>query len=129
MGNQTTSQILYDGNRNVVMQFTGVSDGADPESNVVKVDMSALNPVPKSVKIMKSNYDVQGGVVQLLWAAADPVPFALLEGHDQFDYESIGGMVNGGGDTANGNILLSMLGFEAGSTYTIKLEMVKKFAG
>lgn len=128
MGTQTTSQVLYDGTRNVVMQFTGVSDGADPESNVVKVDMSALNPRPASVKIMKSTYDVQGGVVQLSWAAVEPVPFLMMEGHDEFDYEKIGGMVNGGGDTASGNILLSMLGFEAGSTYSIKLEMVKKFA-
>ena len=126
MGNQVTSQVLNDGARNVIMQFTGVNDGSDPEQNVVKVDVSAMTPPARSVKLMKVTYDVQGGVVQLSWAANEPVPFLLLEGHDNFDYEE-SGLANGGGDTANGNILLSMLGFEAGSTYSVKLEMVKKF--
>lgn len=122
-----TSQLLYDGNRNVVMRFTGISDGYDGETNVVKVDASELTPAPKSLKIMEMSWTVSGGIVQLLWNADAPVPFANLTLVNNVDFDSIKGMVNGGGDTANGDILLSTLGFEAGSMYSLTLNMVKKY--
>lgn len=125
----TTSQVLYDGINTVAMQFTGNSDGADQEINVVKVKVSDLNPIPKSVKIVNAIYDIENGKVQLAWDADVPVPF-LIAGSgpgDDFDYKFIGGMPNGGGDTATGNILLSTLGFDAGSSYTVRLLMRKKY--
>lgn len=127
MANQTTQQVLYDGPRNLVMQFTGICDGQGDESAVVKVHMADLERTPKSVKIMGIEYDVNGGVVQLLWAADSPVPFAILSDFNDLDYTQMGGLTNAGGDTANGDILLSTLGFEAGSSYMVKLTMVKKF--
>jgi hypothetical protein len=123
-----TSQVLYDNTRNCVMQFTGIADGNDVENNVVKVDASELTPVPQSLKITEITYDVNGGIVQLSWAADNPVPFVNLMGHHTIDYAEINGMVNAGGDSANGDILLSTLGFEAGSSYSVLLKMVKKFA-
>lgn len=123
----TTSQIVYDGTRNCVMQFTGIGDGNDGENNVVKVDASELTPAPKSLKVTKITYDVNGGVVQLLWSADAPVPFVNLISVNEIDYGLTNGMPNGGGDTANGDILLSTLGFESGSSYNVTLEMVKKF--
>ena len=127
MAMQTTSQVLFDGPRNLVMQFTGISDGAGDEANAIKVHMADLNPVPKSVKVKKVTYDVSGGLVQLIWAADVPVPFLTLSSVNVFDYEKMGGQVNGGGDTANGDILLSTLGFDAGASYSVTLEMIKKF--
>lgn len=127
MAVQTTSQVLYDGNRNVVMQFTGVGDGMGDEVAAPKVRVADLTPIPSSVKVMKIHYDVTGGLVQLLWAATENVPFLTLGVCDSIDYETIGGMTNGGGDTASGDILFSTLGFDAGSTYSITIEMVKKF--
>ena len=123
----TTSQVLYDGARNGVMQFTGIGDGTGDEAAAIKVHMADLSPVPLSVKVKKIHYDVTGGLVQLLWAAAENVPFLTLGTVDTIDYEKIGGMLNGGGDTANGDILISTLGFDAGSSYSVTLEMVKKF--
>jgi hypothetical protein len=70
----TTSQVLYDGARNLVMQFTGISDGSN-ETAAVKVDVSELPPFAKSVKVTHMTYDVSGGMVQLLWAANEPIPF------------------------------------------------------
>lgn len=122
-----TSLTLYDGARNTAMQFTGIGDGNGDETNVVKVRALDLVPIPKSLKIMKVTYDVSGGLLQLLWAADAPVPFANLSAFNALDYTSIGGLVNQGGDTANGDILISTLGFDAGSSYTVTLEMVKKF--
>lgn len=129
MGMTTTSQILYDGNNTVVMQFTGVSDSAEQETNVVKVAVADLVPRPKTVKILRAAYDVSGGKVQMAWDADTPVPF-IISGpspSDECDYSFIGGMPNGGGDTATGNILFSTVGFDAGSSYSIKLEMRKKY--
>jgi hypothetical protein len=128
MGVQTTSQILYDGPTNVVMQFTGIGDGLGDEVAAIKVHMADLNPVPYSVKVIKLEYNVTGsGLVQFLWAASDNVPFLVLNGYDEIDYTFINGMVNGGGDTANGDILISTLGFDAGSSYSVKLAMKKKY--
>jgi len=127
MAVQTTSQVLHDGARNLVMQFTGICDGLGDEAAAIKVRMADLSPVPLSVKVRKVHYDVSGGLVQLLWAATENVPFLTLSGFDTIKYNFIGGMKNGGGDTANGDILLSTLGFDAGSTYSITLEMVKKY--
>jgi hypothetical protein len=123
----TTSQILHDGPRRLVMQFTGISDGQGDESNAIKVHVADLLPVPKSVSVTKVTYDVSGGLLQLLWAADVPVPFLTLSSVNIIDYTAIGGMTNGGGDTANGDILISTLGFDAGASYSVVLEMNKKF--
>lgn len=128
MAISATVQVLHDGARNVVMQFTGVSDGGPGETNVVKVDVSELVPPPRSVKIKRiANYDVSGGLLQMSWGADDPVPFLELANVNGISYEGIGGLKNGGGDTATGDILFTTLGFEAGSSYSVTLEMTKKF--
>ena len=127
MAVQATSQVLYDGITNVIMQFTGVGDGQGDETAAIKVHMADLNPVPFSVKIRNVQYDISSGLVQLLWAAAENVPFLTLSGYNTIDYQDMGGMVNGSGDTANGDILISTLGFDAGSTYSVLLEMKKKY--
>ena len=125
----STSQLLHDGERNVVMQFTGRSDSEGQESNVVKVDVSELVPPCKSVKIGKVTFDVSGGLVILSWAADENVPFLNLSGANIIDYTKIGGLRNGADDTATGDILLSTSGFDFGSAYSITIEMTKKTVG
>lgn len=127
MSVQTTSQVLHDGIKNVVMQFTGIGDGMGDEVAAIKIRMSDLTPVPSSVKVKCLSYDISGGLVQLLWEADENQPFLTLSGCYDKDYKKIGGIPNGGGDTATGDILFSTMGFDAGSTYSITLEMVKKY--
>lgn len=122
----TTSRVLHDGVRNLVMQFTGRSDGEGQETDVVKVDVSELTPPCESVRVQKITYDVFGGLVKLLWAADEPVEFLLLSGQNVIDYSKISGLKNGADDTATGDILLTTSGFAAGDSYTITLEMTKK---
>ena len=124
---QTTSQILYDGAKNVVMQFTGVNDGSGGETLVTKVDVAALNPVPDTVKITEIEYEVSGGIVRMYWDADDPVEFLDLSSVGEFEYCDIGGLVNAGGAGRTGNIKFSTIGFDSGSSYSIKLTMKKKF--
>jgi|ERR1700752_773868 len=122
-----TSDTLYDGVRNAVMQFTGVSDGSGQETGVIKVDVSQLNPPPVSVKVNRIEYDVNGGNVKLSWDADSDVDFAILSGQNVLEYCNINGLVNSAGEGKTGDILLSTLGFEENSSYTIKLHLIKKF--
>lgn len=122
-----TSAILQDGRRNAVVQLTGISDGSGQEIGEVKVDMSDLNPSPKSVKVNRIQYDVNGGDVKLSWDGDVDIDFAVLTGRNTLDYCKINGMVNSADDPKSGNILLSTLGFELNSSYTIKLDLIKKY--
>ena len=128
----TTSQLLHDGPRNVVMQFTGFVDVNDSgqESLVRKVDVSDLPTPCSSVKILRLQYEVSGGLVRLFWDATDsPVQFLeLAAGGNVLDYNRIAGLKNGAEpEVRTGDILLSTLGFEVGSTYSLLLEMQKKY--
>lgn len=122
---QTTQQTLHNGARNAVIQATGVSDGSGSENHVVKVDVSDLGA--SAVSVRKISYNIGYGLVGLSWDALTPVDFAMLpDGHGELDYRSIGGLKNGGGAGATGDILLTTTGFELGSSYTITFELVKK---
>lgn len=124
---QTTSQLLYDGVRNLAMQFTGVHDGSGGETLVTKVDVAELTPIPDTVKITEIEYEVSGGLLRMYWDADDPVEFLALAGVGSFDYRDFGGMVNAGGFGRTGNIKFSTIGFDSGSSYSVKLTMKKKF--
>lgn len=122
-----TSAVLHDGKRNAVMQFTGVSDGSGQEVGAVKVDVSELNPPPVTVKVKRIEYDVNGGDVKLSWDADEDIDFAVLSGQNVLDYCNINGMVNSANSGKTGDILLSTLGFAENSSYTIKLDLIKKY--
>lgn len=125
MAMMTTNRTLYDGRKNVVVQLTGISDGMGGETNVIKVDASELSPPAKSLAIKKITYDVSGGLVQLLRDAIDPIQIYTLSSVNEIDLSLVNGST-GGDDTSNGDILLTTLGFDAGSAYNITLEMRKK---
>ena len=126
-----TTQVLHDGVRNVVMQLNGVANadaGPNSETNAVKVDVSELIPAgDRQLKMRKIGYNVAGGSVHLIWAGDDPTPFAVLSGQGELDYLFVGGARNPGSQEplTSGDILLSTIGFESGSSYSIHLEMVK----
>ena len=110
------------------MRFTGISDGDSQETAVVKVDASALNPAPETIKILKWSYDVYGGLLHLLWASEidPPTEFAALSSANIGDFCKQGGLYAVGVENPSGDILFSTTGFGAGDSYDITLEMVKK---
>lgn len=122
-----TSAVLHDGVRNTVMQFTGVSDGTGQETGVAKVEVSQLSPPPVTVKINRIEYDINGGSVKLSWDADEDKDFAILSGQGFMEYCNINGLVNSAGQGRTGDILLSTLGFEENSSYTLKFDLIKKF--
>ena len=129
MAIETTAQILHDGQRNLTMQFTGRHDGiGGQETKVRKVDVSALAPPCDTVKIVKITYEVSGGILQMYWDDVAPVLFQELAGNSIIDYGRIGGMVNGADPASrSGDILFSTVGFDAGSSYSVTIQMKKKF--
>ena len=127
MAMTVTSKVLYEGVRNITMQFTGTSDGSGDEDLVTKVDVSVLNPPCKRVAIEKITYDVAYGILKMFWDALTPVEFMSLGTAGVFDYDKIGGLQNTPfEEDVTGDILFSTEGFELNSTYAITLEMVKK---
>lgn len=128
MPNQVTSRIILDGIRRATVQFTGIGDGSgNQEANVKKVDVSLLNPVGSvHMKVRAIKYDVYGGVVVLSWDAPAPLPFLTLSNAaDHVDYSGFGGIHSDQVPGATGSILLSTIGFDIGSTYTITIDLVK----
>lgn len=121
-----TTQVIEQGPRNYIVQWTGVSDGTGNENKVVKVDVSQLTPPCGSVKIMAIQGTVSFGIVELYWDALVPKKFAELADQIDTDYCKSGGLTNNAGIGKTGDILLSTVGFELNSTYNLYIEMVKK---
>jgi hypothetical protein len=125
MADAVTSQTLVDGERNVVMKFTNLSDGTG-ESAVLKVDVSALSGSPSSVSIQRIIYSVFGMNVTLLWDATTDVRIVELGGNTgTLDFCSFGGLQNNAGAGVTGDILLTTTGHTSGDSYSIILEMRK----
>lgn len=125
MADAVTSQILVDGERNVVMKFTNISDGTG-EANALKVDVSTLAGAPSSVKITEIEYDISGMQVELLWDATTKVPaFILSQGQQHLSFKKVGGIINNAGAGVTGDLLFTTVGASAGDTYAIVLHMKK----
>lgn len=125
MAVSATVQKLEFGSRNIAFQLTGLGDGQGQETLAPKVIASQFLPVSKSPRVERLSGVVDYGVVELFWDAAVPVRFAVLSGQFNLDFNRIGGLTNNAGGGRTGNVLLSTVGFELNSTYTILLEMVK----
>ena len=133
MANITTNTIVYDNNQNLQVLLTGYSDGSPNDTLLVAVDLSQVTYTPPFVAIRKMDWDVNGGVVKLYWDAPDPVQFETLASIGNRNYNYVGGLKNPTKNSefpnlgSNGNILLSTVGFDVGSSYTIRIQMRKKF--
>ena len=130
MADTVTSQVLINGNRNLVMKFTNVSDGTG-ESAVKKVDAQsatyAVNGIEPGVHltIVKIIYNVNGGEVEMLWEATANTTILNLNGYSTDDYGQMGGLTNPDATGATGSILFTTHTFVAGSGYTVTMFMRK----
>jgi hypothetical protein len=55
-----SAQVVEEGPRNLIIQFTGICDNIEggQETNVVKVDVTQLNPACDFVRIERINYEM-----------------------------------------------------------------------
>ncbi len=122
----TTAQTLYDNARTVAMQFTGVSANTGDARPITLVKPHCLKPSAKMVKVTKVSWCVRNGNVRLLWGStSEAQTFLVLSGTGELCFDDFGGLQNAT-EAPTGAILLSTQGFDAGSSYSILLEMQKK---
>lgn len=130
MAIDATRQVLQDGAKHCTMLFTGVCDGnGEDEINEPKVIVSELTPPCRLVSVESLEYEVSGGIVRILWDANDPKTFLDLASVGSFDFKKTGPVSNPNDleiDGVSGNILFTTFGFDVGSSYSIKMTLVKK---
>lgn len=130
MAVKVTTTVINNGQRNLNLLFVGQGDGQGQVTLLKIMDAIAyIPPGVRPIRVDKITSDVGYGIVTLYWEAAIPKPFAILGGTGQvFDYKNAGGITVPSAQSlegVTGSILLSTVGFEAGSTFTLKLDMVK----
>ena len=133
MADAVTSQTLIDGPTQAVMKFTNISDGSG-ESAVKKVDVSALSTNTNGdacteVTIERIWWQCIGMKVQILFDASTDV-FCIELGENQsggHDYTYFGGLTNNAGSGVTGDVLFTTVGHSSADTYTIILQMRKKY--
>tara|TARA_R100001510_G_C7615452_1_gene177748 strand:+ start:681 stop:1085 length:405 start_codon:yes stop_codon:yes gene_type:complete len=133
MADAVASQTILDGERLAVLRFTNVSDGTG-ESNVVKVDVSALaaNSAGKActeVSIQRIYWACIGMSVRLDFDATTNVLAIGLPTDSTGDefYDSFTGIPNNAGTGKTGDILFTTTGASANDTYMVILELIKKY--
>lgn len=129
MADAVTSQTILDGDRNVVMKFTNVSDGTG-EAAVLKVDVSALSGYGKNwteVRIEKILATTFGMGVQILWNATTDLLawYVPADQYIELDFNKFGGIPNNAGAGKTGDIMFTTVGHTANDVYSIVLEMKK----
>lgn len=134
MVDTVNSQTLLDGERLVIQKFTNISDGTG-ESNVVKVNVSALAPNAQGVactgvKINKIWSSCHGMEVQILWQASTSLLAWMLPQNTTYHMcfgEHFGGITNNAGAGKTGNITFTTSDASAGDMYSIVLECIKTY--
>ena len=133
MADAVTSQTIFDGEREVVMKFTNISDGTG-ETAVLKVDVSTLTSSAAGkacdgVTLDRIHASINGMSVALLWDATTDVPAVILApGMYTFDHGKKIQIPNNAGTGKTGDIMFTTIGASSGDTYSIVLEMVKSYA-
>ena len=132
MADTVATQILFQGDKQVVMKFTNNSDGTG-ETNVVKVNVATLNPYQgqacTAVQVDRIYFFTHGMEVRLLWQATSNVTILTVPQNTAFrmDFDDFGGLNNNAGAGKTGNILFTTLDASAGDSYTVILDMRKLY--
>lgn len=132
MADAVTTQIIHDGDRQVVMKFTNISDGTG-EAAVQKVDVSTLQPESRTqrlcteVAISRIYYDLSGMSVDILWDATVDALCLSLNSQGVFDFRDTGPLTNNAGAGVTGDINFTTTGAALNDRYFIFLVMDKKY--
>jgi hypothetical protein len=132
MADTVATQILFQGDKQVVMKFTNASDGTG-ETAVKKVDVATLASFrgqPCTSVLIERIYALTHGMeVRLLWeATANGTILTFPQNVAQtMSFDDFGGLTNNTTTGKTGNILFSTLDATAGDTYTVILVMRKLY--
>ena len=133
MADAVTTQTIIDGERNCVMKFTNVSDGTG-ESAVAKVDVSALaansaGQACTEVHIQRIYWMTVGMSVKLEFDASTNVLLTHIPADATGDeyYDNFTAIPNNAGSGKTGDIDFTTVGHSSGDSYSIILEMIKRY--
>lgn len=129
MADTVDTAVIRNGKRDYTIRILNKSDGTG-ESGVTKVDISTLNAPNGAActytSILSIEGVVTGGEVYLAWDHTTPDEIAYLSGFVHNDYSYEGGLVDPKSSGGTGDILLTAVGFAAGSGYDLTLRIRKK---
>jgi len=126
MADVVNTNVIFNGSRRYVAQFTNVSDGTG-ESDVVKVDISSLvgsgGVAPASVAIDKVQYSINGFTnVQVQFDHnTDDEGVVLAPGNGELCFRAAGGLQDPKSAGGTGDILFTTSGAISGASYDITL--------
>jgi len=132
MADTVATQILFQGDKTLVMKFTNASDGTG-ETAVKKVDVATLTSYQGKacvgVQIDKFYGLTHGMEVRLLWEATANVTILTFPQNvaQTMSFDEFGGLDNNSTTGKTGNILFSTLDASSGDAYTIILVMRKLY--
>ena len=119
MADAVTTQVLYESASDYVVKFTNISDGTG-ESDVNKIDVSALSPGCAEVDILKIVFATDGMAVRVEFDATADAPALLVpanqNGMIDFTKSPPGGLRNSGGAGKTGDVFFTTFGHTAGDT-------------
>lgn len=124
MADTVATQVLLDGERNLVMKFTNQSDGTG-ESAVSKVAAATYGT---NLRIKRIHYATVGMAVLILWDATTPILAWACpqDAAGTIDFDKFGGAQNNGGSGVTGSVKFTTVGHTAGDAYSIIIEFAKK---
>ena len=132
MADAVATQILFQGDKQIIMKFTNNSDGTG-ETAVKKVDVATLTPFQGqpciAVQIDKIYGLTHGMEVRMFWEATTNVTILTYPQNNAqtLDFNEFGGLSNNAGAGVTGNILFTTLDASAGDSYTIILVLRKLY--
>jgi len=138
MANSVQTQILEDGDRNVIIKLVGLLDTSnvsnttllDP-ATLASVNSTGLNSQKASTLAIESViFDIEDGlVVNLLWDATSPEPAWRFSGRDKMNAEFTGYLQNNAGTGKNGKILYNTTGWTTGTkSFSLVVQCIKQWS-
>jgi len=131
----TTTDIVYQNARNVLLHITAEAEASENESDALKLDISNLpsagqapNPVPTSVTLMEAWWNTTFNFVRIEWDKAGGDETMLICAGDGYrTFECVGGKHASGGDGTN-DLLVTTDGGADGDAYDIVLLLKLEYA-
>lgn len=122
MADAVTTNVVFSGQIRYAARFTGISDGTG-ETNVIKIDISALPGAPTYTAIEEISWDVQGwSAVKISWDHNTDDTAEVVSGRGARSYKELGYLFDPQSAGGTGDILFSTLGTPtSGFSYDIAL--------
>ena len=134
MADTNINTTIIDGDKKVVQSFVHTYVDTGEGTAVKKIDVSALATNTRgqactNVRITRIWFSTHGLTVKILGNATTDVLLIELPTNYQgdLDFTSFGGIPNNAGSGVTGDIDITTIGHSSGDTYSIILELIKKY--